>query len=448
MNATARLRLRPRHGFVAVVVAAYVSALSSIPERYAAGVFTPSELALMASCGLLYLLAGVYGFALCQRRRSRALTLLYFAAQLTLSAVVMFQTWDSLVGLMLLPLAGQAVVLLPAPLAATVAVAVALTTILPFLWQFGFGSTVRVGGAYDQPSWLLALRWVLIYSAGIVFVVVFTRIAAGEREGRAEVERLAAELREANGKLREYAAQAGELAAAKERNRLAREIHDSLGHYLTVVNVQLEAARALFTSDPARALEGVGKAQRLTQEGLGEVRRSVAAMRAAPTEGRTLAEALAALVADAQTSGTRAELRVVGRPRALTPQAELTLYRAAQEALTNIRRHAQATRADVTLDYGDARPVRLTVRDDGVGRAAPARDAAGDEPDGAARPARSVDHHAEAHGINADEASAARRNGEGFGLLGLRERAQLLGGRVRVVTDAGRGFTLELELPL
>ena len=101
----------------------------------------------------------------------------------------------------------------------------------------------------------------------MVFVVVFTQIAVREREARAEVERLAAELTEANRKLREYADQVEELATARERNRLAREIHDSLGHYLTVVNVQIEAARAVI-DDRDRALDVLRKAQLLTHEGL------------------------------------------------------------------------------------------------------------------------------------------------------------------------------------
>jgi signal transduction histidine kinase len=254
----------------------------------------------------------------------------------------------------------------------------------------------------------VALRWGLIYLAGVVFVVVFTRIAVNEREGRAEVERLAAELGEANRRLREYAAQIEELATAKERNRLAREIHDSLGHYLTVVNVQIEASRAVLDSDRQRALEGMRKAQLLTQEGLAEVRRSVAALRASPVESRPLPESLSALVDESRASGTPTEFILRGSPRTLTPQAALTLYRAAQEALTNVRRHAQASRAEVLLDYRDDASVRLCIRDDGTG---------------------------------------GEKFDEGFGLLGVRERAQLLGGTVNISTSRGEGFSLEIELP-
>jgi signal transduction histidine kinase len=103
-------------------------------------------------------------------------------------------------------------------------------------------------------------------------------VAVREQRGRAEVQRLADELGVANRQLREYAGQVEELAAARERNRMAREIHDTLGHYLTAVNMQLEAARALLATDPEKAADGMSKALALTHEGLADVRRSVATL--------------------------------------------------------------------------------------------------------------------------------------------------------------------------
>jgi len=100
---------------------------------------------------------------------------------------------------------------------------------------------------------------------------------------------------------------------------------------------------------------------------------------------------------------------VGGSYRALRPQADLTLYRAAQEGLTNVRRHAHASQVQITLDYSAAGVVRLTVEDNGSG--------------------------------------AAETKGGGFGLLGIRERAQILGGQVRIRSLPGQGFTLEVEVP-
>jgi signal transduction histidine kinase len=252
-----------------------------------------------------------------------------------------------------------------------------------------------------RSRWIDAVAIAAIYGTGIVFVVVFTQVAASQREARTA-------LAEANQLLRDHASQVEELATTKERNRLAREIHDSLGHYLTVVNVQIGAAQTILDQDRSRALDHLSKAQALTQEGLAEVRHSVAALRASPTESHPLPEALAKLAAQWNVAGLRVKFVVAGTIRPLTAQANLTLYRAAQEALTNVRKHAQATNVALHLDYRDDRSIHLRVTDDGMG---------------------------------------SQNSEGGFGLLGVRERVQLLNGVVRVDTDSGKGFVLQVELP-
>lgn len=246
------------------------------------------------------------------------------------------------------------------------------------------------------------------FSVAILFTLVFTQIAVSAEKARGEVERLADALRAANDKLREHAAQAEELAATRERNRLAREIHDGLGHCLTVVHVQLEAARSTLDRDLGKAGTAIEKAQSMNHLALQEVRRSVLALRTSPLQGRSLDVALQQLVAENRAAGLRAELVVLGVIRMLPSPTTSALYRAAQEGLTNARKHAQPDSAKVTLDYGVEGLVRLTVADDGTG---------------------------------------ATQTSEGFGLIGLRERAQLLGGTVAVRTAPGEGFTLEVEVP-
>lgn len=379
-------------GFIAVVIVAYFSAIATV--GYAPRAFTPFRLTLLVSAGVAYLVTGTYGFARCRRSRaSRAAAYLYFAIQIVLSATIIYLLPSGAIFLITLPLAGQSVVLLSGRGVSAVCGVIFLMMVAPIWWRGGIIPAFIVG---------------MIFLTGMVFVVVFTQIAVNEREARAEVERLAAELSEANLKLREYASQVEELATARERNRLAREIHDSLGHYLTVVNVQIEAARAVI-DDRTRALDVLRKAQSLTQEGLTEVRRSVAALRSPPTENRALTETLAALVDECRAADIPAELIVNGEPRDLPSQVELTLYRAAQEGLTNVRKHARASHVTVTLDYLGAKSVRVIIEDDGVG---------GDKSKG------------------------------GFGLLGVRERAQLLGGDVRIRASDRRGFALEVELPV
>jgi len=251
----------------------------------------------------------------------------------------------------------------------------------------------------------VALRVVLEalfdFVMALVFVMLCSELLVRERQARVALD-------EAHAQLREYAMQVEQLATIQERARLAREVHDSLGHHLTAIHVHLEAALALRDSQPALAAEALARARALTQEGLSEVRRSVAALRAAPVEDRPLLAALTDLVDECRRGGVAADLQVIGERRPLPTPVKAALYRAAQEGLTNARKHSQARRVEVRLDYRDTARERLAVQDDGVGAASTAG---------------------------------------GFGLVGVRERMQLLGGQTQAHTAPGQGFTLEVEAP-
>ncbi len=222
-----------------------------------------------------------------------------------------------------------------------------------------------------------------------VFVVVFSLIARRERYARAHIERLNR--------------QVAELATARERNRLARELHDSLGHCLTIVSVQLEAARATKGGDDER----LARIQQVVRNGLAELRSAVTLLREGPA--RPLPAALEGLVAECDAAGLPVTLQITGARRPLIPEVELTLFRAAQEALTNVQRHARASGVGVSLAY-DLASVKLAVADDGVG-------------------------------------SGAVASRDGHGLMGLRERVTQLGGRVAIDAGAAGGFTLVVEVP-
>ena len=295
-------------------------------------------------------------------------------------------------------------------------------TDLPPLWRWPVYLAVLVGMAAPiyiaNDSLSVALFALLSFSPAVVFVIVFVRLTQQAEIAQVKAESLAAQLAEANTRLSAFAVQAEELATTKERNRLAREIHDNLGHFLTVANVQIKAAQAVMDKDPERARGALDHAARLTQEGLTAVRHSVAALRESPLAGVPLPEALAALAAETQAAGIVTQLTVTGAPRPLDSRAELTLYRAAQEGLTNVRKHARASRVDVALAYDDPAAVSLTVRDNGVGRRA------GSIQEG---------------GHNEVE--------PGFGLLGLGERARQLGGHLLTEDLADGGYQLTLRLP-
>jgi signal transduction histidine kinase len=259
-------------------------------------------------------------------------------------------------------------------------------------------------------EWRSAIIASLTFIPAIVFVVIFARITLAAEQAQQEAEQLAAQLEDANHRLAAFAVQAEELATTQERNRLAREIHDNLGHYLTVVNVQIKAARAIMDNDPAKARLALDKAGQLTEDGLGAIRQSVSSLRESPLGRRSLPEAVASLIDETQTAGIVAEMRVEGRVRPLDSRAELTLFRTAQEGLTNVRRHARASRVDLILNFEDSAEVSLLVRDNGLG-------------------------------LDANFLES------GFGILGLQERARQLGGRIEIETAPGAGFSLAVTVP-
>ena len=384
--------------FLLVVLVTFVAIIA-----YAAHSFTLPQFLALVALSVLYSLVGTIGFERVVRARDRLPALAYFAIQIMLAFTIIWVSRASGPGrIVLLPLVAQAAALLPRNGIVLVCVAVVIAAVAPDVLSTGWQSVPTSAATY---------------LAGVIFVVGFTHIARSEERARAEVERLAAELREANDKLREYAMQAEELATTQERNRLAREIHDGLGHYLTAISMQLQAARAVWSSDPSRAADALGKAQTLTREALTDIRRSVAALRASPTDDRPLPVALAPLLDESRAAGIQTELCVNGTQRPLSPQAGLALYRAAQEGLTNVRKHAHASRVDLVLDYSDDNRVQLIVHDNGIGA------------------------------WNNSHPLVGQTTSGGFGLIGLRERVQHLGGELYAHTTDGQGFALEVKVP-
>jgi two-component system, NarL family, sensor kinase len=209
-------------------------------------------------------------------------------------------------------------------------------------------------------------------------------------------------------------ARSARLGAVEERNRLAREIHDTLAQSLTATTLQLESADALLDagSSPEKAREPLLRALSLTQSNLEEARRSVLDLRAAPLEGRSLSRALRVLVErwEAET-GTAARYRAINGGRPLPPRVEVALYRICQEALTNVARHAEAGRADVQL-VATPGQIRLVVEDDG-------------------------------RGFDVSNMPEDRH-----GLVGMNERAKMLGGRLEIWSNPGAGTRIEATVPL
>lgn len=355
---------------------------------------TPPEIIVTFVLTAVYLALARGSDPFFARYRSGWASFAYFAIQLTLV-------------LLIINILGTGAWLIALPLAALA------SEHLARWWQQGIIYLAILAGLtlpfIRQELWTEAYYFALTLAPAIVFVVVFTRLNSSEQRARQDAEALTADLEEANRQLTEYSTQVDELARTKERNRMAREIHDSLGHYLTVVNVQIRAAQTVMDTDPDKAREALDKAQRLTQEGLTAVRQSVSALRESPLSGRSLQEAIRLLLQETESSGIVANLAVQGEPFTLDPKVELTLYRAAQEGLTNVRRHARASQVDLTLAYRAGSEVALTIADNGVGAAGTAEG--------------------------------------GYGLLGIEERVDLLDGQMKVDTLPGEGFVLSISLP-
>lgn len=268
--------------------------------------------------------------------------------------------------------------------------------------------------------WVLLLRLPLPVGIAVSALTVATIAALGEafRQGGADLGLMSAfagltlgAVASRQGAAAQEASRRAEAANAvlAERSRIAREIHDILAHSLSAQIVHLEGARLLLSRDGDRvqALDRVERARNLARSGLEETRRALATLRGEIPEPK---EVLAELAEEFYAStGRPCDVQVTGVPRELSPQAGLAVVRTAQEALTNVRKHAPGARAQVTLRYLPDK-VELEVTDSG-----------GTE-------------------------SVIELGGGGYGLVGMRERAELIDGTLDTGPD-GTGFRVSLQVP-
>lgn len=229
----------------------------------------------------------------------------------------------------------------------------------------------------------------LVLARGVLFAFVgffVVKLVGGQKQARAA--------------LADHAATREALATSRERNRLARELHDTLAHSLSATAVQLEAVKALWDTDPDKAKEMLDQSLAAARGGLGEARRAIQALRASSLEERGLLGALDELGAQVEArSSIAVDTYLDKQVGNLEPQLEQALYRIADEALTNVTRHSGATSVQLSLARRNGK-VELQVRDNGRGF-----DTSADAPEG--------------H----------------VGIQGMRERAELVGGRLDVASE-------------
>jgi signal transduction histidine kinase len=218
------------------------------------------------------------------------------------------------------------------------------------------------------------------------------------------------ELAIANQRIRNYALRAEEIATLQERNRISREIHDSLGHSLTALNLHLEMALKLAHIQPDRSREVLTEAKRLGSIALQDVRESVSTLRSDPLQGKDLPVAIHKLVDDLKLSNQIEPTCYLDLPPTLPPDVATAVYRIVQEALTNITKYAEADEAIVSVQ-STANAIELKIADNG-------------------------------RGFN------PTHNSTGFGLQGMRERVLSLQGKFEVSSSPGQGCQIRAVIPL
>ncbi len=242
----------------------------------------------------------------------------------------------------------------------------------------------------------------ILFGLFLIFLQLLVNAVLSDRESKAQ-------LALANNKLRQYALKIEDIATLKERNRIAQEIHDSLGHYLTVLNINLEAAWKLSQRNPQEASIFLADAKKMGSTALDEVRKSVATLRFESWQNQSLKEALTTLTTDFyKSTGILPQCKIkIDFP--LPAQMKASIYRIVQEALTNICKYAQAT--EVTINIQTQENLSLMVQDNGKG-------------------------------FNLNEQP------KGFGLQSMEERALALDGWLKIETSLDRGCCIMAELPL
>ena len=248
----------------------------------------------------------------------------------------------------------------------------------------------------------LWLGWMLMYGLILVFLQLLVDTLLSEYDHRHR-------LSLANEQIRQYAAQVEVLATTQERNRIARDIHDALGHSLTALAVHLEAVHKLWPVDPAQARTLLSEAQELAQTALKDVRQSVATLRSPPLATQSLTEAIATLLQDLNRTHRFRITSDLAINSPVPPAVKTAVYRILQEALTNIVKHSGAT--SVTLKIQTQDMLQVLIQDNGVG-------------------------------------FDLGQNASGFGLHSMRERALALNGSFAIDTAPNQGCQICLSFPL
>jgi signal transduction histidine kinase len=297
---------------------------------------------------------------------------------------------------------------------------IAAQVFIIFGFSKAFWIVVGLTIAYMLEIWLLGINLEGMFSlgsgllVGLVFIGTLSRVLSGYAEQTRKAERLTEQLRQANADLLTARQREAELAVSEERVRIARDIHDGLGHHLTVLNIQLQAIAKIINLDTQQAAAMVDTSREEARAALEEVRRSVAFMRQTPLDGTNLEKMLVSLVDTFNHSSTdlKAILEIDHSPENLPLLISVTLYRVAQEGLTNAHKHARgATQVMIHLEF-NPKSAKISVVDNG------------------------------------EKPTLEQKNEYAFGLAGMRERIEQQKGTFTAGPLEERGFLVQAEIPI
>ncbi|MCU0570807.1 MAG: sensor histidine kinase [Oculatellaceae cyanobacterium Prado106] len=249
----------------------------------------------------------------------------------------------------------------------------------------------------------LNVNTAITFGLTLLFILLLVNALLAERRSREK-------LMLANEQLRQYTLRIEDQAALQERNRIAREIHDALGHALTAQSIQLENALLFLPPEAEKTRSFLLESQQLGARALQEVRRSIATLRSNPLRGRSLPDAIATTITEFQNTTGILPNSTLQLTQSLPPESSTALYRIFQESLTNIAKHSLATEVMIDLEQRGDR-IHLQITDNGRG-------------------------------------FDPQRNTTGFGLQGMRERAIALGGQFSLWSEPGKGCQIAVSIPL
>jgi signal transduction histidine kinase len=273
---------------------------------------------------------------------------------------------------------------------------------LGVMWSFrvpndNFGGH---GGSFQGPLISVLIQTVIFLTVAFSTSFLMSRVRKQQKS-----------LEEANKNLVHYASTLEQLTTSQERNRLARELHDTLAHTLSGLSVQLEAVKAYWDIDQTASKTRLEQALASTHSGLEETRRALKALRASPLDDLGLALAIKAMAEDTAVRGKlKLEISITDKIPALAPDIEQGIYRIAQEAMANVINHANAGLLKIKLEYVEDK-LRLLIGDNGSG----------------------FD-------------TGKKIEDSHWGVTGMQERAKVIGGQLRITSQPGTGTEIELTI--